>query len=140
MKAGRRVLAVDFGDRRTGLAVSDPTGAIVQPLPLIETEDLEELVERIVQEAERQEAGTVVVGMPLRLDGTAGSRAEKTRKLIDRLRASLSIPVEEWDERLTSAQAEELLREAGLSWRQRKGKLDKVAAVLILRSYLSAIG
>ena len=140
MKSGRRTLAVDYGDRRTGLAVSDPTGIIVQPLPPIETEDLEELIERIVQTAQEQEAGTVVVGMPLRLDGTVGSRAEKTRKLIERLRASLAVSVEEWDERLTSAEAEEILRQAGLNWRKRKGKLDTVAAVLILRSYLQANG
>jgi len=140
VKSGRRTLAVDYGDRRTGLAVSDPTGIIVQPLPPIETEDLEELIERIVQTAQEQEAGTVVVGMPLRLDGTVGSRAEKTRKLIERLRASLAVSVEEWDERLTSAEAEEILRQAGLNWRKRKGKLDTVAAVLILRSYLQANG
>lgn len=136
--SGKRCLAVDYGDKRTGLAVSDPTGIIVQPLPTLELEEIEDLVEAIVAEADKQEAGTVVVGLPLRLDGTEGSRVQKTRKLVEQLRQRLSIPIVEWDERLTSAEAEELLRHAGLDWRKRKGKIDKVAAVLILRSYLSA--
>lgn len=136
--SGKRCLAVDYGDKRTGLAVSDPSGIIVQPLPVVESEDLETLVEAIVAEADRQEAGTIVVGLPLRLDGGEGSRVLKTRRLVEQLRKRLSVPVVEWDERLTSAEAEELLREAGLDWRKRKGKIDKVAAVLILRSYLSA--
>lgn len=136
--AGKRCLAVDYGDKRTGLAVSDPTGIIVQPLPLIESEELEDVVESIVAEADRQEAGIVIVGLPLRLDGGEGSRVQKTRRLTEQLRQRLSVPIVEWDERLTSAEAEELLRQAGLDWRKRKGKIDKVAAVLILRSFLSA--
>lgn len=136
--SGKRCLAVDYGDKRTGLAVSDPTGIIVQPLPTLEMEEIEDLVEAIVAEADKQEAGTLVVGLPLRLDGTEGSRVHKTRQLVEQLRQRLSIPVVEWDERLTSAEAEELLKQAGLDWRKRKGKIDKVAAVLILRSYLAA--
>lgn len=133
-----RILAVDYGDVRTGLAISDPTGTIVQPLTTLQTKDPNELVEMIAERVQEGEAGKVVVGLPLRLDGTEGSRAKKTRRLIEMLQAKLPIPVLCWDERLSSAEAGELLKESGLHWRKRKKRLDAVAAVLILRSFISA--
>lgn len=135
---GKRVLAIDYGDKRTGLALSDPMGIIVQPLPHLVITGVDDLLEAITEIAQEKEVGKIVVGMPLRLDGQVGSRAQKTLKLIEQLKSRISVPVVEWDERLSSVEAEEILREAGVRWKQQKGKKDTLAAVLILRSYLQA--
>jgi putative Holliday junction resolvase len=135
------VLAVDYGDRRTGLAVSDPRGVIAQPLPTVEEENPEKLARAIAALVREREVRTVVVGLPLRLDGAEGARVEKTRRferLLARALEGSGVQVAEWDERLTTAEATERLREAGFRARARRKRVDAVAAVLILRSYLAS--
>jgi len=136
------VIAVDYGDRRTGLAASDAGRVLAQPLPTLDEIDPARVAERIASLVAEREASTVVVGLPLLLDGTEGARVRKTRSFVGRLRAAIPPEVEivEWDERLTTAEAEEWLRSAGLRRERRKEKVDAMAAVLLLRSYLEAQG
>ena len=137
-----RILAVDYGDRRTGLAVSDPRRMIAQPLPTIEESDPDRLARAIARAAAERGVRTIVLGLPLLPDGSEGNRVSKTRAFARRLEvaAGAGVRIVEWDERLTSAEAAEWLREAGLRRNARKKRVDAVAAVLILRSYLGATG
>lgn len=140
MKGRGAVVAVDYGDRRTGVAASDASRVLAQPLPTLDERDPGRVAKRIAAIVEERGATTVLVGLPLLLDGTEGARVRKTRSFAARLRAALAPEVEivEWDERLTTAEAEEWLREAGLRRDARKARIDAMAAVLLLRSYLEA--
>lgn len=130
-------IGLDIGSRRIGVAVSDVSGIIAQPLTTLATrndgdfplEDLRVLV------AERDAAG-IVVGLPRRLDGSHGPAAVAAEAVAERLRAALPVHVEMWDERLTSVQAERLLVEAGVRRKKRKGATDRIAAALILQGFL----
>jgi putative Holliday junction resolvase len=134
-----RILAIDYGDRRLGLAVSDPTGLIASGLPTIERsgpdEEVTEPLRRICQEhgVER-----IVVGLPVNMDGSHGPRAQVSQEFAQRLREALDIEVETWDERLTTAQAERAMLAADLSRKKRKKRRDQVAAQILLQSYLDA--
>lgn len=131
-----RVLGIDYGDRRIGLALSDELGLTAQPLRPITTDagHLDELV-TLCQE---RSVERVVVGLPLSMDGSVGTRARVTLEFANALRAKLDIPVETWDERLTTRQAERSLWGRGLSHKRRRARRDTVAAQLILQSYLDA--
>lgn len=135
-------MAVDYGRRRIGVAASDPTRTLVSPRATVENGDPaaeppEELL-RVLRELEPEE---VVVGIPLEMDGTSGEMAEEVRSFAGNLREELEMPVVEWDERLTTDQAEDYLREGGTSPTRRgrdKGRLDRAAAAVLLRRYLGA--
>jgi len=135
-----RVLALDLGSRTIGLAVSDETRTIAQPLRTIERQaeghrrDLAALRE-IVRDLE---VTLVVVGLPLKLDGEPGVQARKAAAFADMVRDRLHVPVTLFDERLTTFEAEEALAEYGLDRRERKRRVDAVAASLILRGFLDA--
>ncbi|HZN57549.1 MAG TPA: Holliday junction resolvase RuvX [Planctomycetota bacterium] len=133
MKAGR-VLAVDPGARRYGLSMSDPTGAIARPIGVVEGEPalLDEL-RRLIHE---EDVRLIVLGLPLNKDGTLGPSAKEAIALKARLEAALAKPVETWDERFTTSQAEGFLRQAGLNARRRAEKVDAVAAQILLQSFL----
>jgi len=135
-----RILAVDWGERRVGIAVSDPTGLIARSLPTLEVRSEEETVRAVLDLVREEEAGLVVVGLPLNLDGTRGEAAAAAEHLASRLADASGLPVELWDERLTSVQALRDAREAGVRLRGRKGRLDARAAQLLLQSYLDARG
>jgi putative Holliday junction resolvase len=132
-----RIAALDVGDARIGVAVSDELGLTTRGIGVVRrqggTRDLEAVARMIAP----YEPGRVVVGLPLDMDGTEGPRAAKTRRFAERLRAHLGLPVELWDERLTTVEAEEILRETGVRSRGRRGLVDQVAAAGILRSYLA---
>jgi putative Holliday junction resolvase len=130
-----RVLAVDPGSKRVGLAVSDETGLIAQPLGDEPAEPAATLADRLAEKARAVGAADVVVGLPTRLDGTQGPEAKAARELADRLRAS-GLKVELMDERLTSAAAERALLETGMRRERRKRLAHRVSAALILQSYL----
>jgi len=135
------VLAVDYGDRRTGLAVSDPQGVIAQPLPTLLGGDPASTARRIAALARERGVAAIVLGLPLRTDGTEGARVQKTRAfeaLLARDLEGTAVRIVEWDERFTTVEAIERLREAGLKRRERKRRVDAVAAVVLLRSYLAA--
>jgi len=133
-----RVLAVDPGSRRVGLAVSDPTGTIAQPLTTLPADPRATLVDRLVAVAREQEAEALVVGLPRRLDGSLGPEAKEARALAEGLAAAAGLPMALVDERLTSVAAERSLLASGVSRTRRRQLSDQVAATLILQSYLDA--
>jgi putative Holliday junction resolvase len=133
-----RVLAVDPGSRRVGVAVSDPTGTIAQPLAVVPAEPAETLAERLAALAREQQAERLVVGLPRRLDGGQGPEAKAARALAQDLRAASGLAVTLVDERLTSVAAERALLAGGASRARRRELSDQVAATLILQSYLDA--
>jgi len=133
-----RVLAVDPGTRRVGVAVSDPTGTIAQPLTSVPAEPAATLVARLSALAREREAERVVVGLPRRMDGGMGPEAKAARALADDLRRATGLPVALVDERLTSVAAERALLAGGASRARRKQLSDQVAAALILQAYLDS--
>ncbi len=136
-----RILGLDLGDKRIGVALSDPLGWTAQGLAVIAgAGGTRSDLRRIKELAAKHEVEKVVVGLPLNMDGSAGPRAEKARLFAERLAGALGMPVVLWDERLTTAQAERLLIEADMKRAGRRKVIDKMAAVLILQNYLDAAG
>jgi putative Holliday junction resolvase len=135
-----RILAVDWGERRVGVAVSDPTGLIPRALPTLEVRSEDEAVAAVLEVAVREEATRIVVGLPLNLDGSHGRAAMAAERFARRLEARAAAPVELWDERLTSAQALRTARETGEKLRGHKGRVDARAAEHLLQSYLDTRG
>ncbi|HEX4215301.1 MAG TPA: Holliday junction resolvase RuvX [Candidatus Dormibacteraeota bacterium] len=131
-----RVLAIDPGAVRVGLALSDPTGTIAQPAGFEPAKPARTLVDRLVARAVAVEARELVVGLPRRLDGGIGPEAAAARELGRQLRERSGLPVIMVDERLTSVAAERALIEMGTRRRQRRERSDEVAASLILRTHL----
>ncbi len=137
--AHTRVLAIDLGEKRIGLALSDPLRVTAQPLPVEPAVGPRKDVSRICELVAENEVDTVVVGLPLLLSGEDGENATHARAFRDRLAARLpGIRVELWDERLTSAEAERVMVAADVRRKRRKQKIDALAAVLILQSFLDA--
>jgi len=133
-----RILGIDHGDARTGVAASDGLGLTAQPKELIREKDGNRIAARVAEIARELEAAGVVVGLPVNMDGTEGPRAKKARKFGAKIEELLDVPVSFWDERLTSVQAERVL--AGRGSRQRKKKVDVISAQIMLQSYLDAKG
>jgi len=133
-----RVLGVDFGHKRVGLALSDESGTIAQPLTYIDGGGVAAVSREVARIGEERQAGKIVVGVPLRLDGTSSEQTERTLGFIVELQRATTIPVVKWDERLTSAQAERVLLEGNVRRRERKQNIDKLAAQIMLQSYLDA--
>lgn len=130
-----RILSVDFGDSRTGLAATDWTGSIVVPLPRIDSRDQDDIVRQVVAVCRERDAEAIVVGMPLTVDGSAGERAHKTAEFVARLQATTSLPVATVDESHTTDEAHERLKAGGMKAKKRKELADSVAAVVILERY-----
>lgn len=135
-----RILAIDLGTRNIGTAVSDSLGITVRPVETIRVSSLARSLERLKALIEDLEVEAVVIGMPLRMDGTQGEAAVKAERFAERLRAKLSIPVHTQDERLTSYEAEQLMIERGFGREQRRARSDEFAAMIILQDYLSRAG
>lgn len=133
-----RILAVDPGSRRVGVAVSDPTGTIAQPLTVVSAHPANTLIERLTKLTREQEATALVVGLPRRLDGRLGPEAEAALGLADQLRRATGLEVTMVDERLTSAAAERALLSSGASRARRRRLSDQVAAALILQTFLDS--
>ena len=133
-----RVLGLDVGSRRIGLAVSDPLGITAQGLETLQRRnkryDFEQL-QRIIQEYDVRE---IVVGLPLRMSGAEGIQSFKMQVFAEDLRKRFRLPVHLWDERLTSAEANRLLRETDLSIEKRGKAVDRMAAILILQSWMES--
>ena len=134
----RRVLALDVGSKRIGVAVSDPLGITAQGLETIQRQNKRKDWEALRAVLEKYEVGEIVVGLPLRLSGAEGTQSEKMRLFADELRAKFGLPVHLWDERWTSTEANRLLRETNLSIEKRGKAVDRMAAVLILQAWLAA--
>ena len=133
-----RILGLDLGERRVGVALSDPEGTLAQPLVQLEPRGRRDLVAAVARLAADNSAGRVVVGMPFLPDGARGEQARRAAAVAAALRQAMAIPVVEWDERFSTQDAQEKLREAGVRPRRRQGRLDRAAAAVILQSYLDA--
>ncbi|MGH7452156.1 MAG: Holliday junction resolvase RuvX [bacterium] len=135
-----RILAIDFGLKRVGLAVSDPMRIIASALDTVTYKSRRELLRRLVEVVQKNEITQVVMGLPRHMDGREGEMAKMVRQLIDELAKLVAVPVVAWDERLSSVQAERALREMGVRARDTKrGEVDRLAAVFILQSYLDSM-
>lgn len=132
-----RVVAIDPGTRRVGLARSDAGGTIAEPLATLAAEPSETLVDRLAGAARDAGAEELVVGLPRRLDGSSGPEAQAARRLADDLRRATGLRVTLVDERLSSVQAERALIASGARRDKRRQALDQVAATLILQAYLA---
>ena len=133
-----RILGLDVGSKTIGLAVSDPLGITAQGLETIRRKNKRLDFERLEQVVREREIAEVVVGYPLRMSGAEGTQAEKMRRFAEELRQRFQLPVHLWDERLSSAQANRLLRETEMSIKRRGEVVDRLAAVLILQSWMDA--
>jgi putative Holliday junction resolvase len=133
-----RVLGVDYGFKRIGLALSDEGGTIAQPLDYLDGGRAAIVSRELLRLCQERKIGKIVVGVPLRLDGTPSDQTRHTLAFIAELRKAAPIPVAEWDERLTSVQAERALLEGNVRRSQRRQKIDKLAAQIMLQSYLDA--
>jgi len=133
-----RVLGVDYGHKRVGLALSDETGTIAQALSYIDGGGVAAVSREVVRVCLERQAGKIVVGVPLRLDGKPSEQTERTLAFMAELKRATTIPVMKWDERLTSVQAQRVLLEGNVRRSDRKQKIDQLAAQIMLQSYLDA--
>jgi putative holliday junction resolvase len=133
-----RILALDYGSKRMGVALSDELGWTAQPLETFERKTLERDIAHIQELVTMHEVREVLIGLPLRLDGGEGPAVQAVQRFIGRLRETLSVPVITWDERMTTRAAEDLLIAADMSRKKRKGVVDRVAAAILLQGYLEA--
>lgn len=133
-----RILALDHGTKRMGIAISDELKMIAQPLEFIPAEPRQALVNRLRDLVKEKEVELIVIGMPRNMNGTYGPAAEKVRAFADGIRTEIETPIRFWDERLTSTQANRLLAEANVKGRDRREKVDKMAAAILLQSFLDA--
>jgi len=130
-----RYLAIDFGDRRTGLAVGDDTTRIASPVSVIETRSGDERMLRIGRAIEEHEPDALVVGLPINMDGSAGGAVKSIRALGEGLHHRFKLPVHYVDERLTSDAADEQMSQTGLTHDQKKSRRDALAAAVILQRF-----
>lgn len=135
----KRVLGVDLGDARTGVAISDELRMLAHPLQTIESGSAEAVARQIGEMACQKDVECVVVGLPRHMNGTLGTAAEGARRFADSLRKIVSCDVVLWDERLSTVAAERALREAGKTTRQTRAIRDQVAAQMILQGYLDRL-
>jgi putative Holliday junction resolvase len=133
-----RTLAFDFGDRRIGIAVSDPMGMAARPLMTLTRTTWPLDLERIHAIIREHEVRRIVVGMPLDMDGRRGVRARVTESFIERIKGATGLPVIAWDERLTTVQAQRILIAGDVRRERRRQVIDQVAAVILLQSYLDS--
>jgi putative Holliday junction resolvase len=133
-----RILGLDYGNKRVGVAVSDSLGWTAQPLATLKMHGHQELLLEIKEYINKYDVEKIVVGMPYNMDGSIGKRAEITQAFINFLENNLELPIIIQDERLTTSQAKNILLEADVSRKGRKKVIDKMAAALILQSYLDA--
>jgi putative holliday junction resolvase len=135
-----RVLAIDHGTKRMGIALSDPSGLIAQPLEFIPAEPFSGFLQRLKELIVEKEVDLILVGMPRNMDGSYGPAAAKVQEFVAVLKETIAIPVKTWDERLTSAQANRMLVQADVRRKDRKEKVDKAAAAILLQSFLDSRG
>jgi putative Holliday junction resolvase len=130
-----RVLGVDIGTVRVGLAVSDPAGVLAQPLDVVPRDGA---TDAIADRTREMDVAEVVVGIPLRMDGSHGPEADAAEEFARMLEGVLDLPVARWDERLSTKEAERSMRAAGADARKQRGVVDKVAAAMVLQSFLDS--
>jgi putative Holliday junction resolvase len=133
-----RILALDHGTRRIGVAASDEMKVIATPLEYIPAEPLDKAIERLQQLIREKDVELILIGMPRNMDGSFGPAAEKVKEFIASLAPHITTPVKTWDERLTSVMANRALLQGNVRRADRKQKVDKMAAAILLQSYLDS--
>ena len=131
-----KIMAVDFGDARTGLAICDKTELLASPVGVIHEKRFEHAVEKVAAAAAENRAEAVIVGLPLNMNGSEGPRAELCCNFAEQLSSRVNVPVRMWDERQTTVSAAGYLNQTDTRGKKRKEVIDAVAAVIILDSYL----
>jgi putative holliday junction resolvase len=134
-----RILALDHGTRRIGVALSDELKLIAQPLEYIPAEPFADFLARLKDLLRDKEVELILIGLPRNMDGSHGPAATRVQAFIAALRSAVTTPVKTWDERLTSAQANRLLIQGNVRREKRKEKVDKMAAAILLQSYLDSL-
>ena len=130
-------MAVDYGDTRTGLAVCDRTEFLASPVGVIEERNFYFTIQKVAHAVKEYDVQMVVVGYPVNMNGTVGPRAEKCAQFAELLKTKVDVPVELWDERATTLEAQNYLSETGTYGKKRKEVIDEVAATIILESYMT---
>ncbi len=133
-----RILALDHGTRRIGVAVSDELKIIATPLEYIPADAMDKVIERLQQLIREKDVELILIGMPRNMDGSYGPATEKVKEFIAAIQPYITTPVKTWDERLTSAQANRVLLEGNVRRDKRKENVDKMAAAILLQSYLDS--
>jgi len=134
-----KALGLDVGERRIGLAVSDPLGMLASPVGFISRKSLEQDLREVLRLAQERQVQCIIVGMPLSQAGEMGPQAQRVQRFVQALRQVSPVPVETWDERYSTFEAEEMLRQAGVKPSREKGRADAASAAVILQSYLDSI-
>jgi putative Holliday junction resolvase len=135
-----RILALDHGTKRVGVAVSDELKMLAHPLEFIPAEPFADFLERLKKLLEEKEVELILVGMPRNMNGSYGPAALKVEEFVATLRRAITVPLKTWDERLTSTQANRYLIENNVRREKRKEKVDASAAAILLQSYLDSLG
>lgn len=133
-----RMLALDVGDRRIGVAMSDPSGILASPLTTIQRRSEDEDVQSVLDLVAEHDVGEIVIGLPLTLSGERGTQARRAGRFKNALAARTAVTLIDQDERYSTVQAERLMREAGVEPSRERGRVDAAAAVVILQAYLDA--
>lgn len=131
-----KIMAVDYGDARTGLAVCDRTEFLASPIGTVQERNAQILAMKVAHMAEQYEVGEIVIGLPLNMNGSEGPRAQKCRLFAETVECVTELPVKLWDERSTTVSAHRILNGTNVRGKDRKNVVDTVSAVLILESYL----
>ncbi len=134
-----RILAIDHGSRRMGIAISDELKMIAQPLEFIPAEPFAGFLARLQELLREKEVELILVGLPRNMDGSHGPAAQKVQEFVAVLKSNTAVPIKTWDERLTSVQANRLLIQGNVRRDKRKEKVDKMAAAILLQSYLDGL-
>jgi putative Holliday junction resolvase len=134
-----RILALDHGTKRIGIAVSDELKLIAQPVEFVPAEPFSEFLGRLKELLLEKQVELILVGMPRNMNGSYGPAALKVEEFVAALRLAVAVPIKTWDERLTSAQANRFLIEGNVRREKRKEKVDKMAAAILLQSYLDSL-
>jgi putative Holliday junction resolvase len=134
-----RILALDLGKKRIGLALSDPLRITAQGLPNIERTNKRSDLDTLAGLVSEHEVGLILMGNPMNMRGTEGRQSAWVRDFAEAIRARIGVPVELWDERLTSVEAGRVLRQSGISIEKRAAAVDRLSAVILLQSYLDSL-
>jgi putative Holliday junction resolvase len=131
-----KILALDYGSKRVGVAVSDFTATLARPLPFLDAVPFQGLVTKIRELCRTEEISLILVGLPRNMDGSYGPAADRVREFITHLKTAVPMPIQEIDERLSTVQASRLMQEGGKNTRKQKGSIDSASAAVLLQSYL----
>lgn len=134
-----RILAIDHGSKRMGIALSDELAMTAQPLEFVLAEPFADFLNRLKELIREKQVGLILVGLPRNMDGSYGPAALKVQEFVAVLKEAIGVPVRTWDERLTSVQANRLLIDAEVRRKERRHRVDKMAAAILLQSYLDSL-